>query len=97
MAPSSASRTRNRVIFAAVAAFAVVLGTGSARAQAAAGAAPVVDPPSSLAPRGPALIAERLPNPVLKSHDGKLVRFFDDLVKDKIVMINFMYATCKGR
>lgn len=95
MSLSSASKTRNRVIYAAVAAFVVVLGTGSARAQAAA--APVVESPSSLAPRGPALISQRLPNVVLKAHDGRLVRFYDDLVKDKIVMINFMYSNCKGR
>ncbi|MDX1999266.1 MAG: hypothetical protein SF066_16230 [Thermoanaerobaculia bacterium] len=97
MSLSSASKTRSRVIVATVAAFAVVLGTGSARAQAAAGAAPVVESPSSLAPRGPALISQRLPNVVLKAHDGRLVRFYDDLVKDKIVMINFMYSNCKGR
>lgn len=97
MSLSSASQAPSRVIYAAVAAFVVVLGTGSARAQAAAGAAPVVHPLSSLAPQGPTSVAERLPNVVLKSHDGKLVRFYDDLVKGKIVMINFMYASCKGR
>jgi protein SCO1 len=37
-----------------------------------------------------------LPNVPLLTHDGKKVRFYDDLVKDKIVTINFMYAKCEG-
>jgi len=34
------------------------------------------------------------PNSVLTSHEGKKVRFFDDLIKDKVVAINFIYTTC---
>lgn len=41
--------------------------------------------------------ADRFPNVVLKTHEGKNVRFYDDLLKGKVVMMNFMYATCKGR
>ena len=41
--------------------------------------------------------AQRFPNMVLKSHDGRLVRFYDDLLEGKVVLINFMYATCTGR
>ena len=40
--------------------------------------------------------ARYFPNVVLTSHEGKKVRFYDDLIKDKIVMINFMYAKCEG-
>lgn len=36
------------------------------------------------------------PNIVLTTHQGKKVRFYDDLIKDKIVMINMMYADCDG-
>ena len=36
------------------------------------------------------------PNFELTTHEGKKVRFYDDLIKDKIVVINFMYAKCKG-
>ena len=36
------------------------------------------------------------PNVVLTTHDGKKVRFYDDLIKDKIVLINCMYAKCDG-
>lgn len=34
------------------------------------------------------------PNVPLVTHEGKAVRFYDDLVKNKTVMINFMYARC---
>lgn len=36
------------------------------------------------------------PNVTLTTHEGKKVKFYDDLMKDKIVIINFMYATCEG-
>ncbi len=32
----------------------------------------------------------------LLTHEGKLVHFYDDLLKDKIVLINFTYVDCKG-
>ena len=37
------------------------------------------------------------PNLVLTTHEGKKVKFYDDLVKDKIVIFNFMYAKCEGK
>lgn len=36
------------------------------------------------------------PNFVLTTHEGRKVRFYEDLIKDKIVVINFMYAKCEG-
>ena len=36
------------------------------------------------------------PNFELVTHEGEKVRFYDDLIKDKIVVINFMYAKCDG-
>jgi len=36
------------------------------------------------------------PNVVLWTHENKTVRFYDDLIKGKIVLINFMYARCEG-
>jgi protein SCO1 len=33
-------------------------------------------------------------NATLQTHDGRTVRFYDDLVKGKIVLINFMYTGC---
>jgi protein SCO1 len=37
-----------------------------------------------------------LPDVELITQDGKKVHFYNDLVKDKIVVINFMYARCEG-
>ena len=41
--------------------------------------------------------ADRFKGIVLKTHEGKNVRFYEDLLQGKIVLINFMYANCKGR
>ena len=40
--------------------------------------------------------AHYFPNVELTTHEGRKVHFYDDLVKDKIVLINFMYAKCTG-
>lgn len=61
-------------------------GLGLALAWYAAG------PPQSTAAPEVASIA----NPVLQTHEGKRVRFYDDLVKGKAVVINFMYSQCNG-
>src|SRR2546423_12333469 len=34
------------------------------------------------------------PNVPLVTHQGKNVRFYDDLLEDKIVVLNLMYADC---
>src|SRR3989441_6032851 len=36
-----------------------------------------------------------LPNVVLTTHENNTVRFYDDLVKGKVVLINFMFTSCK--
>jgi len=38
----------------------------------------------------------RFLNVVLKTHEGKEVRFYDDLMKDKTVLLNFFYTNCVG-
>jgi protein SCO1/2 len=35
-----------------------------------------------------------LPNVPLLTHEGRQVRFYDDLIKDRIVTLNFFYAKC---
>ena len=40
--------------------------------------------------------ARYFPNLTLRTHDNRTVRFYDDLIKDKVVLINFMYAECDG-
>lgn len=37
-----------------------------------------------------------LPNVELIAHTGRRVRFYDDLIKDRKVIINCMYAACEG-
>jgi protein SCO1/2 len=42
-------------------------------------------------------MAERyFPNVELLTQDGRRVKFYDDLIKDKIVLLNFFYAKCDG-
>src|SRR5471032_54369 len=38
--------------------------------------------------------ADYFTNAELQAHDGRTVRFYDDLVRGKIVLINFMYTEC---
>lgn len=82
-----------------VAAAILGLGASSARAaEAAASLSEAVDaPPSAEAAQIANPFAGHFPNSVLRTHEGRNVRFYDDLLKDKIVMINFMYATCTER
>jgi protein SCO1/2 len=52
---------------------------------------PTFAPPDS----GPEVMRKRyFPNVPLVTHDGKRVRFYDDLLKGKIVLLNLMYADC---
>lgn len=34
------------------------------------------------------------PNVELTTHEGETLRFFDDMIEDKVVAINFIYTTC---
>jgi copper(I)-binding protein/cytochrome oxidase Cu insertion factor (SCO1/SenC/PrrC family) len=38
--------------------------------------------------------ANYFPNVALVTDEGKTVRFFDDMIKDKVVSINFIYTSC---
>src|SRR5262245_19268857 len=38
---------------------------------------------------------EYFPEVSLVSQDGKTLRFYDDLIKNKIFVINFLYTTCR--
>lgn len=38
--------------------------------------------------------AKRFPDVTLRTHENRPVRFYQDLVQGKIVLVNFMYATC---
>ncbi len=38
----------------------------------------------------------RFPNPIVLTHEGRQVRFYDDLVQGRIVLLNMMYAQCSN-
>lgn len=43
-----------------------------------------------------AAASDYFPNLVLETHEGKRVRFYDDLVKGRLVVFNMMYASCSN-
>lgn len=56
-------------------------------------------PQHKFAPRlsGRKMLRRRyFPNVELVTHTGKKVKFYDDVLKDKIVILNMMYADCQG-
>ncbi len=81
--------TRRRLF--AVSAVLPFMGARLARGDAAA--------PSQFAPPVPGREVMRrrcFPDVVLTTHEGKRVRFYEDLLKDRIVVLNLMYANCNG-
>jgi len=58
--------------------------------------------PAAAAAREPAAAAQRrssraaVPNVPLRTHTGRAVRFYDDLVRDRLVLVSFMYTRCEG-
>ena len=46
--------------------------------------------------RSASLGVELYTNALLRTHENKQVRFYDDLMKGKQVIVNFMYANCEG-
>jgi len=36
------------------------------------------------------------PNVLLRTHENQQVRFYDDLIRGKCVMITMLYASCEG-
>ncbi|MFC4933228.1 SCO family protein [Massilia sp. GCM10023247] len=60
---------------------------------AMAAIAPLVNPlAQARAGRGPR--PTRLPEVLLQTHEGRDVHFYTDLVKDRLVVLNMMYANC---
>ncbi len=68
---------------------------GAAAALVSAG---VMAVPRSSPVQGPReqMRQKRFPNVALLTHTGKEVRFYDDVLKDQKVVINFMYTVCSG-
>ena len=40
--------------------------------------------------------ANYFPNTFVNTHDGRKLRFYDDVIKGKVVAINMMYTACSG-
>lgn len=55
-------------------------------------------PPTKPAARTTAAAPERreIPNVVLHDQNGKIVHFYNDLVKGNVVLLNFIFTACKG-
>lgn len=58
----------------------------------------LLDPPDlgGGRPAGGSRAQEAIPNVALTTHTGKTVRFYDDLVRDRLIVINMMYAGCNN-
>jgi protein SCO1 len=50
--------------------------------------------PAHAAPAGPR--AHYFPNTIVQTHDGRKLRFYDDVVRGKVVVFNMMYSVCTG-
>jgi protein SCO1/2 len=46
--------------------------------------------------RSASMGAEFFTNAQLTTHDGRKVRFYDDVIKDRVVAINHIYTNCQG-
>lgn len=57
---------------------------------------PGVEEVAARRPRKTGKRSDHFPNIALRTQYGDEVRFYDDLVKDRIVIINLMYTTCEG-
>jgi len=67
---------------------------GGSVARAAVAAATGVGTPTRSEVARQRIQRQNLPNVPLLTHEGKQVRFYDDLIKDKIVTMNFFYTKC---
>jgi len=70
-----------------------IVGSGAA---ASAGSAWAQSAGRGVASSRERIQARYFPNIALITQDGRSVRFYDDLIKGRVVMLNFMYATCEG-
>jgi protein SCO1 len=56
----------------------------------------LVSDKSPFVPHPASLGAGHFTNALLRTHEDKEVKFYDDLIRGKQVIINMMYATCQG-
>jgi protein SCO1 len=58
--------------------------------------APVIAAPANSRPAKSGPREDYFPNYVVQAHDGRKLRFYDDIVAGKIVVFNMMYSICTG-
>ena len=68
---------------------AMAAGVGLAWEKVAPASMPTPKPTTANRPS-----ASRFPDVMLTTHEGRDVRFYQDLMKGKVMLINFMYSTC---
>lgn len=66
------------------------------RLAGAAALVPMTTQAARVHPARRSSMADYFPNVVLETHDGRKVRFYDDLIKGKLVTFNMMYSICEG-
>ena len=84
---------------AAVVGLAIALAPGAIRTHAAEthpGTQPRGDVVSSATTQAPRTAAD-FPNVILQTQEGTRVRFYDDLIKGKVVLVNFMFTSCTSQ
>jgi protein SCO1/2 len=81
----------------------VLLGMAPWAAAAAAQESPATRRRSGYTPSGGARPSMRetirdrfFPNVTVDTHDGQRLKFYDDLIKDRKVLLHFFYAECEG-
>jgi hypothetical protein len=71
--------------------------TGLEGARAARQLAPVAgEIPRSRQPAGVGRMLGYFPNVPLTTHEGVPVRFYDDVLRDRTVLLHFMFTECGG-
>ncbi len=82
------SRYHRKLLYATLLTLFLLMGTG-----VSSWGAPAAPPPAA-GSGGSVWGADYFPNIPLVSHTGKTLRFFDDVIKGKVVAINFIYTNC---
>jgi protein SCO1/2 len=62
----------------------------------AVGSGPAAAQEKAVTTQQPAPAEKYFTNTELVTQDGKTVRFYDDMLKGKVIVINFFFSTCQG-
>ncbi len=66
------------------------------KASGGAALTALVASPSAVQAARPGPRANYFPNSIVQTHHGKRLRFYDDIVRGKVVLFNMMYSVCTG-